>query len=96
MHNYGAIAPDAALPSEASRAPSLAPTDATAETTLTREEQVEYERGLLTWSRATNWRFWVRWKWVPWYLLIVLFITAVCLVGAYHRQVRVSLPADDR
>lgn len=58
------------------------------ETGLTQAEQHEYERGLLTWDRAKNWRFWFRWEWVPFYFLGVALAAGVCCVGVFHRQVR--------
>ncbi|KLT44987.1 hypothetical protein CC85DRAFT_241501 [Cutaneotrichosporon oleaginosum] len=56
------------------------------ETGLTHAEQEEYERGLLTWERAKNWRFWLRWAWVPWYLLGGVLAAGVCTVALYHRE----------
>lgn len=58
------------------------------ETDLTHAEQEEYERGLLTWERAKDWRFWIRWAWVPWYLLGALLVAGVCAVAVCHREVR--------
>ncbi|BEJ17510.1 hypothetical protein CspHIS471_0609110 [Cutaneotrichosporon sp. HIS471] len=56
------------------------------ETGLTSNEQEEYERGLLTWDRAKDWRFWFRWSWVPWYILGALLVAGVCAVAVCHRE----------
>ncbi|RSH79265.1 Tlg2-vesicle protein [Apiotrichum porosum] len=54
---------------------------------LTAAERREYERGLLTWDRASNWRFWIRREWIGWYALGLLLMVGVSLVAVFHRQI---------
>jgi len=55
---------------------------------LTEQERAEYERGLVTWDRAKNWRFWIRREWTPLYLAAIVVLAAVSFVAIYHREVR--------
>jgi hypothetical protein len=57
---------------------------------LTEEERVEYEKGILTWSKVKNWRFWIRKEWVWYYVLFVLLVVVVALMAFFHHSV--SLP----
>lgn len=62
-------------------------TESEEERELTAVERVEYERGLLTWDRAKNWRFWVRWEWFGWYVLLGVIVLGVALVAVFHQDV---------
>jgi hypothetical protein len=57
---------------------------------LTEEERVEYEKGILTWSKVKNWRFWIRKEWIWYYVLFVLLVVVVALMAFFHHSV--SLP----
>lgn len=54
---------------------------------LTEQERQEYERGLLTWERAADWRFWIRREWIPFYAIAAVLLTMVSTVAIYHREV---------
>jgi hypothetical protein len=54
---------------------------------LTEHERREYERGLVTWDRAKDWRFWIRREWIPLYACGALLLAAVSFVAVYHREV---------
>ncbi|KAL1408160.1 hypothetical protein Q8F55_004964 [Vanrija albida] len=72
-------------------------TESEDERELTAAERVEYERGLLTWDRARDWRFWVRWEWLGWYVLLGLIVLGVALVAVFHQAiVRTLLPFAQR
>jgi hypothetical protein len=54
---------------------------------LTEEERVEYEKGILTWSKVKNWRFWIRKEWIWYYVLFVLLVVLVALMAFFHHSV---------
>lgn len=54
---------------------------------LTEEERIEYEKGILTWSKVKNWRFWIRKEWIWYYLLFVLLVVVVALMAFFHKSV---------
>lgn len=68
---------------------SLFSTDeaAIADSELTQAEREEYHRGLVTWKKAKSWRFWIRWKWVPWYALLLAATCVLAALSIYHREV---------
>lgn len=68
---------------------SLFSTDeaAIADSELTQAEREEYHRGLVTWKKAKSWRFWIRWKWVPWYVLLLAASCVLAALSIYHREV---------
>jgi hypothetical protein len=57
---------------------------------LTEDEQREYDRDLLTWETARDWRFWIRREWMPLYFAGVVLLAAVSFVAIYHREVSVQ------
>jgi len=59
---------------------------------LTEEERVEYEKGILTWGKVRNWRFWIRKEWIWYYVLFVLLVVVVALMAFFHHSV--CLPTD--
>ncbi|TXT13382.1 hypothetical protein VHUM_00749 [Vanrija humicola] len=72
-------------------------TESEEERELTAVERAEYERGLLTWDRAKNWRFWVRWEWAGWYVALGVIVLGVALVAVFHQDiVRTLLPVARR
>lgn len=60
---------------------------ALADEELTQAEREEYHRGLVTWKKAKSWRFWLRWRWVPWYLLLGFVMGVLTALSIYHREV---------
>ncbi|KAK8858708.1 hypothetical protein IAR55_002937 [Kwoniella newhampshirensis] len=54
---------------------------------LTQDELIEYEKGLLTWDKAKNWRFWLRKEWVGWYIAFVLIVVVVALMAFFHHSI---------
>ena len=54
---------------------------------LTEEEREEYEKGILTWSKVKNWRFWIRKEWIWYYVLFVLLVVLVALMVFFHHSV---------
>jgi hypothetical protein len=54
---------------------------------LTEEERVEYEKGILTWSKVRNWRFWIRKEWIWYYVAFVLIVIVVALMAFFHHSV---------
>jgi len=54
---------------------------------LTEEERIEYEKGILTWSKVKNWRFWIRKEWIWYYVLFVLLVVVVALMAFFHHSV---------
>jgi hypothetical protein len=54
---------------------------------LTEEERIEYEKGILTWSKVMNWRFWIRKEWIWYYLVFVLLVVLVALMTFFHSTV---------
>ena len=58
---------------------------------LTEEERVEYEKGILTWSKVRNWRFWIRKEWAWYYVLFVLIVVVVALMAFFHHSVSSNL-----
>lgn len=54
---------------------------------LTEEERIEYEKGILTWSKVRDWRFWLRKEWTWYYILFVLIVVIVALMAFFHHTV---------
>ena len=54
---------------------------------LTEEERVEYEKGILTWGKVKNWRFWIRKEWIWYYVAFVLIVVVVALMTFFHHSV---------
>lgn len=63
------------------------PARMTAEDELTEEERIEYEKGILTWSKAKDWRFWIRKEWTWYYLIFLLIVLVVALMTFFHHSV---------
>jgi hypothetical protein len=63
---------------------------------LTEEERVEYEKGILTWSKVRNWRFWIRKEWIWYYVLFVLLVVVVALMAFFHHSVGLQLRSRTR
>ncbi len=58
---------------------------------LTEDERIEYEKGILTWSKMRGWRFWFRREWLWWYLLGIVIVLIVALMVFFHRAVSQQL-----
>ncbi|ODO09956.1 hypothetical protein I350_02179 [Cryptococcus amylolentus CBS 6273] len=54
---------------------------------LTEEELIEYEKGVLTWEKAKNWRFWLRKEWAWYYVAFVLIVVVVALMAFFHHSI---------
>ncbi|WWC62743.1 uncharacterized protein I303_105340 [Kwoniella dejecticola CBS 10117] len=54
---------------------------------LTEDEKIEYEKGLITWEKAKNWRFWLRKEWIWWYLIFILIVVVVALMAFFHHSI---------
>ncbi|WRT67925.1 uncharacterized protein IL334_004899 [Kwoniella shivajii] len=54
---------------------------------LTEDERIEYEKGLITWGKAKNWRFWIRKEWIWWYIAFVLIVVVVALMAFFHHSI---------
>ncbi|WVW84840.1 hypothetical protein I302_106875 [Kwoniella bestiolae CBS 10118] len=54
---------------------------------LTEDEKIEYEKGLITWEKAKNWRFWLRKEWIWWYIAFVLIVVVVALMAFFHHSI---------
>ncbi|ODO05114.1 hypothetical protein L198_01801 [Cryptococcus wingfieldii CBS 7118] len=54
---------------------------------LTEEELIEYEKGVLTWEKAKNWRFWLRKEWAWYYVAFVLIVAVVALMAFFHHSI---------
>jgi hypothetical protein len=59
---------------------------------LTEEEREEYEKGVITWSKCKNWRFWIRKEWIWYYVGFVLLVVLVALMAFFHSSVRSVTP----
>ena len=57
---------------------------------LTEEERIEYEKGIINWSKTRNWRFWFRREWLWWYILLIVIVVVVALMVFFHHDVRLS------
>lgn len=68
----------------------------TADDELTEEERVEYEKGILTWDKAKDWRFWIRKEWTWYYLLFLLIVVLVALMAFFHHSVSLSYNSQSR
>ena len=64
----------------------------TADEELTEEERVEYEKGILTWGKVRNWRFWIRKEWIWYYVAFVIIVVLVALMAFFHKTVSFILP----
>ncbi|WWC88530.1 uncharacterized protein L201_003441 [Kwoniella dendrophila CBS 6074] len=54
---------------------------------LTEDERIEYEKGLITWEKAKNWRFWIRKEWTLWYIAFILIVIVVALMAFFHHSI---------
>ncbi|OCF57091.1 hypothetical protein L486_05950 [Kwoniella mangroviensis CBS 10435] len=54
---------------------------------LTEDERIEYEKGLITWEKAKNWRFWLRKEWIWWYIAFILIVVVVALMAFFHHSI---------
>lgn len=72
---------------------SASPGRMTPQDELTEEERIEYEKGILTWGKVRNWRFWIRKEWKWYYLAFVLIVVVVALMTFFHHSVSDPLPS---
>jgi hypothetical protein len=81
---------DGYVPAQTSGAPpkTAASRFTTQDEELTEEEREEYEKGVITWSKCKNWRFWIRKEWVWYYVGFVLLVVLVALMAFFHSSVR--------
>jgi hypothetical protein len=63
-----------------------------AEAELTEEELKEYERGIISWSKATRYDFWFRREWFWGYIIGAILIVLVTLMSFFHHKVSVFDP----
>ncbi|ORX37300.1 hypothetical protein BD324DRAFT_439769 [Kockovaella imperatae] len=54
---------------------------------LTAEELEAYERGIINWEKARNWRFWFRKEWKWWYVAFVFLVIIVALMAFFHKTI---------
>ncbi|CAD6563915.1 MAG: Tlg2-vesicle protein [Tremellales sp. Tagirdzhanova-0007] len=54
---------------------------------LTEEERIEYEKGIISWSKIRNWRYWFRREWLWWYILLVVIVVVVALMVFFHHDI---------
>ena len=54
---------------------------------LTEDERIEYEKGVMTWSKTKNWRFWIRREWLWYYIIFALIVVVVALMVFFHHDV---------
>ncbi|GFZ45062.1 hypothetical protein JCM24511_02788 [Saitozyma sp. JCM 24511] len=54
---------------------------------LTEDERIEYEKGLITWEKAKDWRFWFRKEWWYYYLVFIFLIIIVALMAFFHTRI---------
>jgi len=54
---------------------------------LTEAEREEYEKGVLTWAKCKNWRFWIRKEWLWYYVIFVVLVVLVALMTFFHKSV---------
>jgi hypothetical protein len=54
---------------------------------LTEDERIEYEKGIISWAKIRNWRFWIRREWLWWYILAVILVILVALMAFFHQSV---------
>lgn len=54
---------------------------------LTEEEREEYEKGIITWSKATRPSFWFRKEWTWYYVIFVVIVVLVALMAFFHHRV---------
>jgi hypothetical protein len=82
------------LSSQTSGAPpkTVASRFTTQDEELTEEEREEYEKGVITWSKCKNWRFWIRKEWIWYYVGFVLLVVLVALMAFFHSSVRSVTP----
>lgn len=57
---------------------------------LTEEERIEYEKGILTWGKVKDWRFWIRKDWTWYYVLFVVIVVIVALMTFFHHSVSLT------
>ena len=58
-----------------------------ADAELTEEELEEYERGIISWSRARRFDFWFRREWFWGYIGGIVLIVLVVLMTVFHHRV---------
>lgn len=69
--------------------PQASPTSTVYDDELTEEERVEYEKGVLTWSKCKDWRFWIRKEWIWYYVLFIVLVVLVALMAFFHHSVSI-------
>lgn len=79
-------------PSPSSESRTTQSTPISSDDELTEEERVEYEKGILTWGKVRNWRFWIRKEWIWYYLAFVLIVVVVALMAFFHKSVSTPPP----
>lgn len=57
---------------------------------LTADELAEYEKGVITWDKVKNWRYWVRKEWWYWYIILLVIVVVVALMVFFHHSVSTS------
>ena len=68
---------------------SIVTPSAIADEELTEEELAEYERGIISWSRATRHDFWFRREWFWGYIVSIALIILVTLMTIFHHRVSI-------
>jgi hypothetical protein len=64
------------------------------EAELTEDERIEYEKGVLTWEKAKDWRFWIRKEWTLYYIGFLVLVILVALMAFFHHSVSYLLSLD--
>ena len=57
---------------------------------LTKDELIEYERGVITWRNARKWQFWLRTEWIWGYIICIILIVIIALMSFFHHRVSLS------
>ena len=70
---------------------SIVTPSAIADEELTEEELAEYERGIISWSRATRHDFWFRREWFWGYIVSIALMILVTLMTIFHHRVNLTL-----
>jgi hypothetical protein len=56
---------------------------------LTEDERIEYEKGVISWEKAKNWRFWLRKEWIWYYVIFIVLVVLVGLMAFFHTDVSI-------
>jgi len=54
---------------------------------LTEDERIEYEKGLITWGKVKNWRYWIRKEWWYYYVIVLVIVVLVALMLFFHKSI---------